>query len=353
MLNVSTVSDAAAAAAAAASAASHDPKLWWIGLALDCVATLAGTVGKLLLRYAAVSGRWHFYLVGLFLTAFIDPAFDMSAYSFTAQSIIAAAAGLVVVWNVILAPFVLDEVLTRSRAVGAALIFTGTVGVGVFGSHDEVDLQPQEYLALFLRTEALLYYAAFAAWTGCCVWFCGVPVPGSGYLWPNTVFVVPQRGSAELRGFLLVAFAGSLAGNSFVTKAWSELIVCDYIETSCSAYRSIFTDPFFYLFGAGSLTVAAFSLFLLAIALRFFEALYMITVFEGFYVITGALSGNFVLDEKAGQSPLGLSLYAASIGLIVCGMCVLCRGEWSGRRDSSGSKAAAMADEGARAAAML
>lgn len=57
------------------------------------------------------------------------------------------------------------------------------------------------------------------------------------------------------------------------------------------------------------------------------QALYMITVFEGFMIISGALSGNIVLDEKAGQSLRSLLAYSASIGLILSGLWVLCAGE--------------------------
>ena len=82
---------------------------WYIGLCLDVVATLAGTGGKQLLRHAAVSKNMWFYPLGLVCTAVIDPAFDISAYSFAAQSIIAPCAGMVVVWNVLLAPWTLGE----------------------------------------------------------------------------------------------------------------------------------------------------------------------------------------------------------------------------------------------------
>ena len=71
-----------------------------MGLLLDAVATLAGATGKQLLRHAAVSENSWYYLLGLCFTAVVDPAFDLMAYSFAAQSIIAAAAGLVIVWNV-------------------------------------------------------------------------------------------------------------------------------------------------------------------------------------------------------------------------------------------------------------
>ena len=84
---------------------------WIIGVLLDCVATLAGAAGKQLLRFAAVKQTPCYYVLGLCLTAVIDPAFDLVAYSYAAQSIIASMAGMVIVWNVLLAPITLGEEL--------------------------------------------------------------------------------------------------------------------------------------------------------------------------------------------------------------------------------------------------
>ena len=82
---------------------------WWIGVLLDCVATLAGTGGKQLLRFAVIKKNKMYVPLGLLGTAVIDPMFDISAYSFAAQSIIAPMAGMVVVWNIMLAPITLGE----------------------------------------------------------------------------------------------------------------------------------------------------------------------------------------------------------------------------------------------------
>ena len=109
-----------------------------------------------LLRHAAVTHNNWYYPLGLALTAVIDPAFDLLAYSFAAQSIIAAAAGLVVVWNVLLAPCTLGEELTPSRRLGALLICAGTVCIGLFGNHEEIERTPVEYSQLFARPAAIV-----------------------------------------------------------------------------------------------------------------------------------------------------------------------------------------------------
>ena len=62
------------------------------------------------------------------------------------------------------------------------------------------------------------------------------------------------------------------------------------------------------------------------------EALMAITVFEGCMIVSGAASGNIVLDEVAGQSWAALGGYALSFGVILLGLGVLLRGEFAPRK---------------------
>ena len=168
--------------------------LWFVGVFLDAIATLAGTGGKQLLRFAVVKNNVWYYPLGLVCTAVIDPAFDVSAYAFAAQSIISPMGAMVVVWNVAIAPCTLGEVLTRTRKVGAALIIFGTLFVGFFGNHNSTERTVDEYLETFARPAAVLYYVAMTAWGAVCC-----------YYW--------RHGTPYISGFFVGALGGSLAGN--------------------------------------------------------------------------------------------------------------------------------------------
>ena len=363
-------------------------EFWWIGVLLDMIATLAGTIGKQLLRYAVLTKEMRYYPLGLFFTAVVDPVFDLSAYSFAAQSIIAPCAGMVVVWNVLLAPYTLQEKLTASRLIGAVLVCIGTVIMGLCGNHDEVDRTVAEYIALFSRPAAIIYYALFTL-------YCGA-----------MTYVILRKGRFA-SSFAQVALGGSFAGNMFTTKAVVEMADCfrDYDRTAeeiegCSP--NPFLGPTPYLFASVSLALACISLWLLAVGLRDFEALYMITVFEGFMIIFGALSGTaalstrgwsqlgrrgapcglsttpssppprngpspsgraapattcpvfpwphrvhspqsaglVVMGEGEGQGLLRLTGYSFGIGLILSGLIILCRGEPAFKERNSGERAA-------------
>ena len=251
----------------------HHQDLWYVGVLLDAIATLAGTGGKQLLRFAVVKNNLWYYPLGLVCTAIIDPLFDISAYAYAAQSIISPMGAMVVVWNVAIAPCTLGEVLTPSRKIGAGLIIFGTVFVGLFGNHNETERTVDEYLQLFGRPVAVGYYLVFAAWATAC-----------GYYW--------RHGSPFVSGFFVGALGGSLAGNMFTTKAVVEMLKCVAAadpddpcgQASCSYNPFLTVWPYFFILV--SLTLACVSLWMLAVGLRTFEALYMITVFEGFMIVS-------------------------------------------------------------------
>ena len=73
--------------------------------------------------------------------------------------------GLVVLWNTLLAPRLLKERLTVSRAGGAAIIIVGTVCVALTGRHDNQREHTAKQLAnLMLSPLAITYYACAFAW---------------------------------------------------------------------------------------------------------------------------------------------------------------------------------------------
>ena len=284
-----------------------------IGVGLDTVATFTGAVGKMLLRHAAVTGNMWFYPLGFLFTGVIDPVFDASAYSFAAASIVTACAGLVIVWTVILAPCYLGEPLTASRAGSALLICAGTIGTGVFGNHVEVERTVDQYLALFTRPAACAYYAVLAVCLAACL--------------------ARSRAAAEphIKGFYLSALAGLLAGNTFTTKACMEMLECVATHEAVGCDDNPFHTPWPYLLACCTLFSSGGSLLILGYAELTCEALMAITVFEGCMIVSGAASGNIVLDEVAGQSWAALGGYSMSFGVILAGLGVLLRGEFAPR----------------------
>lgn len=114
---------------------------------------------------------------------------------------------MVVVWNVLLAPYTLKERLTPARLKGTALICVGTITVGLFGNHTDVERSVREYYDLFTRPEAIAYYAFLTLYS------------------LVMLYVILWRGRFA-SNFALGALGGSFAGNMFTTKALVEMADC-------------------------------------------------------------------------------------------------------------------------------
>ena len=109
--------------------------MWWlVGIGLELCSTIAGTIGKQLIRKSsmlheeaeisgdeAIKQKSVTYLSGgVFTNTACSPLLEMSAYAFAAQSTIAPFGGLDTVWNAIAAPYTLGEELTWRRIAGVS-----------------------------------------------------------------------------------------------------------------------------------------------------------------------------------------------------------------------------------------
>ena len=260
---------------------------WWgLGVLYTLLSTLVGTIGKDLFRLASISTRHQFKILtlGVLLAVVVDPALNVLALSTATQAIVSACAGFVIVWNLALAPFVLDESLTVIRLASGVCILAGTIGVGLFGPHSEVVRTELDYLALFHETGALIYFAFLAA-------FCAVAT----WRWQRA----PHTDGRSWGPIL----AGAIAGNNFFLKAALSIFWCELDDSNISAgCRTGPTSGFhsweLYAIALLAVLTAAGGLGVLAVALRHSEALDAVTIFTGTQIVAAALSANIVLHEN-------------------------------------------------------
>ena len=134
----------------------HD-QLWYVGLTLELCGSTFNLLGKQCLRHAGVTGNRWWVLVGLLLWYGLYPVFNIFALTFAPTTIVFAADGMIVVWNIIAAPYTLGEPVTVARLTSAVLITVGTIGGGVFGTHSEPSQNAAAYGALFDSGSAIIY----------------------------------------------------------------------------------------------------------------------------------------------------------------------------------------------------
>jgi hypothetical protein len=310
------VTPKACVSAASADGGESDSGLWYVGVILSVLATLAGAVGKVLMKKAhmvskevqgAIRGDvkaaelakiktkfWTIKLIGLLCIIIINPICDVAAFSFTAQSVIAPLAGLTLVWNTMLAPCLLDETPTRLHYISAFCVFAGVATVGVSGNHTSSSYTLAEIRLLFRQTSFIIYAVLLAIFL--------VFLVGS---------IHHPRSPPWLRRFAWGAAGGTVGGNLFILKATLETL------GAWDAWE-------FYLMLLGTIAVAAGGLKLMDMGLKRYDALFIATMYQGFFIFFGAASGiAFYRDLDCQASwkyvvyPLGLVICLAGVAIVV------------------------------------
>jgi len=282
---------------------------WWAGILLEAFGTLISDFGMIMFRFATTkadestfSQQFGHYALGLLCVLCLYPALDALAYSVAAQSIVSSCSGLAVAWNILLGSQFLGERLSVSRTVGAIVILAGTVGVGASGNHeDQVVLTGADYLAIYTRPAALIYYTViFGFWVLAC----------------SVRFKFTDRRTAAL---LQAAFGGCIAGGSqFLTKAASSLLR--------DGFKDVLHTTEFWILLSLNVLIHWLGIYMLALSLRKLEALEGVALYEGCSILGGALSGMIVLQEGQGQPVVKLTFFGISMGVVLFGL--LCVGRY-------------------------
>ena len=226
---------------------------WGMGILLELLGTGVNVLGKQCVRYAQLTGRINVWLLGVLLFSVIYPFFDVLALSYAPESTVFAVDGMIVVWNVLLAPYTLGEPVTRSKFIAAMVVTAGTLGAGAFGSKRDAAKTSAGYLSLLCKPSAIFYYVLACAVAGGAYYLCRRYDPRSrvGGLWQGVL-------------------AGWCAGCAFFLKVLLTFV-----------HEGAWASAWLYIFALLSISYQCAAVLGLSIALRRHEAVYIIPIYEG------------------------------------------------------------------------
>lgn len=286
---------------------------------------MSGTVGKQLIRLSELlkhknpyKSKVAFY-TGLVVNTICGPAIDMAAYSFAPQSLIAPFGGLDVVWNALSAPYLLHEKLTFRRGMGCFLICAGTAMAGAFGSHDDKTYTIDFLEETLVNVRVLIYFLCFFVW----------------FLFNVCIIQKRKAKGNPIRGVSLGMTAGTIAGNMFCVKASVEIIQYSIDYETGEPWKHWI--PYAVLLGAAFFAIS--NVKYMTQGLQEFEALFMVTVYEGSMIVSGCVSGSIVLLDIRDLEPWRICAYAFSIVVIVMGLTTVFSNEMQNRSSLAAGKA--------------
>lgn len=298
--------------------------LWYIGMILAIFASMAGTIGKQLIRFSEVqhirrsqTGEFTSKLsmiIALVLMTVIGPLIDMGSYAFAPQSLIAPLGALDVVWNTLLAPFTLGESLNRLLVLGCVLIAAGAVATSLVGTHEDSTYTLKQMEDIFIRWQVLAYLLTLLVFISF-----NVCVPMRLSAAPKGE---PWQPGNKIRGLAMGLTAGSIAGNMFCVKGFVEIVQASIKNKDGDMWLNWLPYAMF----VGAIFFALSNLYFLSKGMKEYEALFMGSIFEGALIFFACLSGGIVFKEFEVLKAYEFAIYCAALLGIVGGIAAVAKG---------------------------
>ncbi|ESS33780.1 magnesium transporter NIPA [Toxoplasma gondii MAS] len=308
--------------------------LWPVGVCVIIVGSFAGAAGDILIRrsFLRMGGCLRLgsvvknpgWVWGMLLTAVLDPISTFVALLFAPATIVAPFAGMHIFWGCVLAVVCLKERMRVWDVAGAALIILGITLIVIFSGKEQVISSVSDFATYLPLPGAIAYMCVTSAVSVVASLLSADRViarlfPPSQH--PGRGMVVQRIALSSASGIvggatnigakaLVIALAGFLAHPRETLASWS-------------TYLIVFIAAFLGLF----------QLYYLNMALRKYEASYVVPMINSFLIASGSVGGILILQEH----PDNWAAFFCGLSLVVCGVFVLSGSKAAGPGGSSGA----------------
>lgn len=304
--------------------------LWYVGVILCVIASFINIFGINVQKFSYMQKEEHeaaatehpYYLdfvwwIGMVLIIF-GVVLDLAALAFAAQSMIAPLSGLSLVFNLVTATCFLKEQVRPLDLVGTALLILGCTFAVVFANHTAED---DSFGEILRKADCFMFWFFFVDLIafGVCV-----------YLLIQKLESERSRGTqwyTRWHQWLAVSYAwlAASAGAVSVTtaKAIAELLKGEINDEHAGTFKKHYlTAPTAILLLLGSLL---FQVHYLNLALERFDAVLIVPVYQGFWILLTACAGLVTYRELNGLSVSQAIAFLIGVAVTFLGVYFLSR----------------------------
>lgn len=285
-----------------------------------------------------------YYWMGFFLVA-LGSFGDFSALGFAAQSVVAPIGSLTLVANILFGHYFLKERLGRSDLIGTMLICVGAALSVSFGSHEETEFDSKALRALYGQL-AFQIYAVFVGVLLITLYaiirFVEPMKQKLLSLFEDLETALKERRKDKVMDiqdeikltearyakfekfhpFFYCFLSGVCGGQSLLfAKSVVELL----FETVRGENQ--FAHPWVYIFLFCMFFFIVLQLHFLAVALKYFDALYCVPVFQCFFIIGGTVGGALYFREFETFGVLQAAMFPIGVLVTLTGVYILSKRE--------------------------
>jgi len=327
---------------------------WWAGAILAAVGSIASNLGVNVQKFSFLKNaklepaeqkpyvKQPLWAVGLVLVI-SGSLCDFAALALAAASIVSPIGALTLVSNIAFAHFGLKEILSKRDLFGTCLILLGSVLSVAFGNHTEQTYTMDELRELYTATGFIVYACVVS--TAVLVLYviakrlqpCKEEMVEKCQAYERALLAEPRDPQliqelderiafleskyekwAKIHPFSYCALSGCIGAQSIMFgKMLAEMIGMSFRGDNQMIY------PLTYVFLACMLFCIFCQLHFLALGLRFFDALYVVPVFQCFFILGSTLGGAAYFAEFSSFGVTQFVLFPIGILLTLCGVYIL------------------------------
>lgn len=263
------------------------------------------------------------YWIGGFLCVLIGSLSDLASFTFADMSLLAPLGAMTLVINMMIAPCLVGEKLTRRDIVWTCVIVTGTVISITFGNKEETEYTLGQLLDFYQETQFVVYFIVFLSY-----------VFGTfGALW---YYQNRQRASDRTRGwirwhaFAYPSLAGAFGAHSVLfAKSGGELV------RVTSRGNNQFSHPVSYVIILLMVVSLVLQMRLLNAGLKHADALFVVPVYQVCWVIMNCIVGMTYFKDYENMSALQILAFVVGVIITLVGVRCLSQREMSSPRSGN------------------
>jgi len=296
-----------------------------LGMGLCVVASVGSTVGLILQKLAHTKqeslsddAKWPefngvicapYWVIGLVLLVAVPFPLDLVAFTLAPQSLVVPLTGVTLVLNQVLAPWMLNEKLTRLDWIATGVICVGIVCATAFGSHCSYRYTLQQMVDLFEET---VFIVCEVIWLVMCA-FCTFWVMGGAER-----FYDEQGAINRSRSVAFAVLSGSVGGQQQIfLKATGEMIEAS-LDDSGEWDRF---EP--YMFILGCVVFAVGQIMLLNKGLVLWTAVKYLPIYNVALILCSTTFGGVFYKEMESLDTVGLIMFPLGVAIVVAGSMIL------------------------------
>ncbi|KAF0688255.1 Aste57867_20125 [Aphanomyces stellatus] len=257
--------------------------------------------------------QWRWWLG--FLGVGIGSVADFAALSFAAQSIIMPVGAFTLVCNIFFAHYWLKEKLTRNDLIGTVLICVGAVLVTAFGDHGNREYTLDALIHLYYRWDMLGYLIAIivVVWT-----LFGMLKKAELTLKKKGPMSKEYKKVLKIHPLSYAGLAGTFGAQSVMfAKSTGELI------KQSARGDNQFTKVLTYVIILGMVLTISLQTHCLSLGLKYFDALYIVPVFQCFFISFSVIGGAVYFQEFKNFDTTQWIVFPVGVLITIAGVIVL------------------------------